>query len=327
MKRPMKIVATGVALPGTLLTHEQLDRDLGLPAGSSLKATGIRSRHISTDDTAARLAAKACNAALEKAGLLWDDVDCLIAASGTMDQALPYNAAMIHAELGLSGKRTTTFDVGASCMSFLAALDVSSALLLAGRFRRIMIVSADISTFTTDRSNFRENGIFGDGAAACLVETREDGSGVIVSDSITFSEGVEYCRIRSGGTRFHRRTPDSNADVLFEMMPRPLFALVARELPKFVERLLEKAGMTLQDIDLIVPHQASHAALKHIVKLLKLDAAKMVDISETHGNQVGASLPTALHHGLVEKRPPRGSKVLLLGSGAGVTIGGMILEY
>ena len=328
MVRRLRIVSTGAVVPGTLLTHDALDRELGLPEGSSLKATGVRSRHISTTETAAFLAARACTQALENAGLTWDDVDCLVAASATMDQALPYNAAMIHAELGLCDQRTTTFDIGASCMSFLTALDVCSSLLETGRFRRIMITSADVSTFTTDRSNFRENGIFGDGGAACLIESCGDGaSHIITSDSITFSEGVEYCRIRSGGTRYHRRTPDSNKDILFEMMPRPLFALIAKELPPFVDRLMEKAGVTMDEIDLVVPHQASQMAVSHIVKLLGIDPAKVVDISAIRGNQVGASLPTALHHGLSEIKPARGSKILLLGSGAGVTIGGMVLVY
>lgn len=325
--RAVRIVATGAAVPGKPVEAEELDRQLGLRVGTSFKQTGIRSRFLSTDETASQLAAVACREALERSGLAWDDVDCLVAASATMDQALPFNAAMIHAELGLEERRTTTFDIGASCLSFLAALDVCSVLVDAGRFRRVMIVSADISTFTTDRSALRTNGIFGDGAAACLIERSDGGSSILASDMITLSEGVAHCQIRAGGSRFHRRVPGSNGEALFEMKPRPLYALVARELPGFVERLLERAGVRMDEVDLVVPHQASHLALQHLRRSLGIDRERLVDISATHGNQVGASLPTALHHGLAQGKVARGSKILLLGSGAGVTIGGMLLIH
>ena len=111
------------------------------------------------------------------------------------------------------------------------------------------------------------------------------------------------------------------------MKPRPLYALVARELPGFVARLLGKAGVGMDEIDLVVPHQASHLGLQHLQRLLGIDRERMVNISATHGNQVGASLPTALHYGLSGGKVARGSKILLLGSGAGVTIGGMVLIY
>ncbi len=93
------------------------------------------------------------------------------------------------------------------------------------------------------------------------------------------------------------------------MKGRAVFALVARELPRFVEGLLAEAGVTMDEIDLVAPHQASHTALQHVVKLLGIDAAKMVNVYPTHGNQVGASLPTALHHGLDRHAVARGSKI------------------
>lgn len=328
VRRAVKIISTGVMVPASRLTAEDLDRQLGLKEGTSFKSTGIRSRFISTSETAASLAAHACRAALSAAGISWDEVDALVAASATMDQALPYNAAMIHAELGLKNHRTTTFDVGASCMSFIAALDVCSAMIEVGRFRRVMIVSSDVSTFTTDRSDLKVGGLFGDGAAACLIGKAEDGdaSAILATQSITLSEGVDHCHIRNGGSRFHRRDSAVSPGAFFEMTPKPLYGLVAKELPEFVERLLDDTGLKIRDIDLVVPHQASPLALKHTLRTLGIGADKMVNISTEFGNQVGASLPTALHHG-IQRGLPRGAKMLLLGSGAGVTIGGTVLVY
>jgi 3-oxoacyl-[acyl-carrier-protein] synthase-3 len=326
--RHIKILGTGVSVPARILTHDALDAQLGIPAGSSLKVTGIRSRHVCTTETATGMGAAAGRRALEASGLAWEDVDCIVATSATMDQALPYNAAMIHAELGIPGRRMT-FDIGSSCMSFLTGLDVASHLIAAGRFRNVMLVSADIASFSADFRKLKENGIFGDGAAACVLgrADAEESCEILASASITLSEGIGHCQIKACGSRFHRRTPGSNGNALFEMNGKAVFALVARELPGFVENLLGQAGVAMEEIDLVVPHQASHTALRHVVKLLNLDEAKLVDIYPTHGNQVGASLPTALHHGLKHHPVARGSKILLLGSGAGVTIGGMVLVY
>lgn len=325
----LRIIGTGIAAPRQEVSHEELDRRLGLPAGSTLRATGVRSRRLSTTETAAELAAEAARRAVSAAGLEWSEIDCLVSTSATMDQALPYNAAMIHAELGLPAQRTTTFDLGASCMSFLVALDVVSHLVQAGRFRYVVLVAADIAAFTADFSQLAENGIFGDGAAACVVRRSGPGedSRLLAAASVTLSEGIDFCRIRSGGSRFHRRVPGSNSEAAFEMNGKAVFALVARELPAFVADLLAQAGLQLADIDLVVPHQASHLALAHVRKRLRIDPARYVDIFAEHGNQVGASLPTALHHGLQRANVARGSKILLLGSGAGVTLGGAVLIY
>ncbi len=327
--RPVAILGSGVAVPDEVLTATQLDARLGLPSGESLRITGIRQRHVTVDENASQLAASACRAALANAQVSWDEVDCLVCASATMDQALPYNAAMVHAELGLSARRITTLDSGASCLSFLQAMDLMSLAIAAGRHETVLIVSSDIATFTTDPSNLRENGIFGDGAAAVVLRRTSEGesSAVIASRSMTLPEGVDFCRIRSGGSRFHRRGFPEHSEALFEMRGRALFALVGRHLPEFVSELLAEADVRREDLALLIPHQASRQALDHVAAMLGFDDGRMVDVFGEFGNQVGASLPTALHFALKRHGLKRGQKALLLGSGAGVSIGGIVFEY
>ena len=327
--RPISILGTGVAVPEKVLTAAALDEQLGLPAGESERVTGIRQRHITVNETASQLAARACHAALAAAGLAWAEVDCLVCASGTMDQALPYNAAMLHAELGQHPKRITTLDIGASCLSFLQAVDLMSFALCAGRFDTVLIASADITTFTTDRSNLRENGIFGDGAAAAVLRRTPESqsSRILASRSITLPEGVDFCRIRSGGSRWHRRGFPEHSEAVFEMKGRQLFALIGRHMPTFVDDLLAEAGVKRDDIALFIPHQASRQAMDHVAKMLGFDDGRMVDVFGEFGNQVGASLPTALHFAIQGRGLQRGQKALLLGSGAGVSLGGIVLEF
>jgi 3-oxoacyl-[acyl-carrier-protein] synthase-3 len=324
---PITIAGTGVAVPPAVLTAAELDQRLGLPHGESLRVTGIAKRHCSVNETAAQLAAEAVHAALNDAGKRWEEIDCLVCASATMDQALPYNAAMALAEMNTGPHRVAALDIGASCLSFLQALDLMSIAIASGRYQNVVIVSADISTFTTDYRNLRENGIFGDGAAAAVLCRSEGPSGIHAARCVTLPEGVAFCQIRSGGTRFHRRGLPEHSEALFEMRGRPLFALAARELPGFVEALLAEAGVNREELAMIIPHQASRQALDHVARMLGFDDGRMVDVFGEFGNQVGASLPTALHFAIHRHGLQRGQKVLLLGTGAGVSIGGIVLTY
>lgn len=327
--RPVAILGTSVAVPGKLLTAHEFDSQANLPAGESERITGIRQRHVTVHETASQLAVAACHAALADAQLTWDDVDCLVCASATMDQSLPYNAAMVYAETGRSAHHITTLDVGASCLSFLQALDLMSFAVAAGRHHTVLIVSSDIASFTVDHRNLRENGIFGDGAAAAILRATPAGrtSGILASRSLTLSEGVHFCQIRSGGSRFHRRGIPEHSEALFEMRGRQLFALVGRHLPRFVDELLEEAGVSKQDLALLIPHQASRQALDHVAAMLGFNDGRMVDVFGEFGNQVGASLPTALHFAIHRYGLQRGQKALILGTGAGVSIGGIVFEY
>ncbi|QPN64041.1 3-oxoacyl-[acyl-carrier-protein] synthase III C-terminal domain-containing protein [Synechococcus sp. CBW1004] len=323
----VRIAGTGVALPERVLTAAELDAELGLPTGEVLRVTGVAKRHTAVLETAAQLAAQAVGSALADAGMGWSELDCLVCASATMDQALPYNAAMVLAELKEFTHRVSTLDVGASCLSFLQALDLMSNAISTGRYANVVIVSADISTFTTTYTNLRENGIFGDGAAAVVLRRGDGTSRIHAVRSVTLPEGVEFCQIRSGGSRYHRRGCPEHSEALFEMRGRQLYALAARELPGFVETLLAEAGVKSSDLALMIPHQASRQALDHVAKLLGFDDGRMVDVFGEFGNQVGASLPTALHFGIHLYGLQRGQKALLLGTGAGVSIGGIVFTY
>ncbi|HBL26023.1 MAG TPA: 3-oxoacyl-ACP synthase, partial [Acidobacteria bacterium] len=170
-RRPLRILGTGSALPAEVLTSAELDRQLGLSPGTVEKRTGVRVRYVHRGN-AAVLGAEAAHRALAAAGLGLDDVDCLIAASGTPDQAMPSNSSLLHRELGL--RSIPAFDIGASCLGFLFALDTVACLIEAGRYRRVLIVSSDVASCGLDWSKLEASGIFGDGAAAAVVGPAED---------------------------------------------------------------------------------------------------------------------------------------------------------
>lgn len=330
-KRNIRIIGSGMALPAQETSAEELDKKLGLPSGSSFKKTGVRRRFLSVNETAAQLAAQACTAALADAGLQWSDIDCLVATSGTMDQALPYNAALIHAELKLTRQRTTTMDIGASCLSFLAGLDTMSYLVECGRYKNVMLVSSDLATFGVDWSRLTDCGIFGDGAAAVVIRRSLDteSSCILSSRSITLSAGVDHCQIPAGGSRFHPRRLKTPIEPLsiFQMEGKSAFKLIASEMEAFIDHLLDQAQLSLKQIVKVVPHQASQLAINHLSKRLGVHSERIIDIFKDYGNQVGASMPTALHLCRSGAQVQRGDAMLLVGSGAGLTLGGMVLVY
>ena len=330
-----------------------------------------------------------------------------------MDQAMPCNAALIHRELGLGASGIAAFDLNASCLGFLAAIDTLSWPLVAGRYRRVLIVAADIASCALDWADLGASAIFGDGAAAAVIgreaggdrdgdsgspgdggglrkgddlgsdlgnanagagtgfgargETDVAAPGILASAFATYSDGAHLCEIRAGGSRHHpsrcepfdasgagsgdatgdvsggvadggvlnarvvngaaRRPADYLTLAQFRMDGQAVFHLVARHLDEFVDALLGGAGLSRGDVTLVVPHQASHLGLRYLTRGLGFARERVVNIYADHGNQVAASLPSALHAAIRGGQLRRGDTALLLGSGAGVSLGGIVLRY
>ncbi|WP_019447846.1 beta-ketoacyl-ACP synthase III [Cupriavidus sp. BIS7] len=329
--RFVALLGTGHALPSQVVASTDLDRQLDRCIGTVERVSGVRRRHFATrEETAATLAAEAARRALDAARLSLADIDCLVAASGTQDQGMPCNAALVHRELGLSASAIPAFDINASCLSFVTALDTMAWPIVAGRYRRVLVVSADIASCGLDWSTLESSAIFGDGAAAAVLGPSIEGrSRLLAAELNTYSEGANLCRIPAGGSRYHPARIDQPFDGLaqFRMDGKGVFRLAAAHLPTFVERLLARAGVGRDQIDWVVPHQASQLAMKHIAKKIGFRRDKIVDIFAEHGNQVAASLPTALDVAIRDGRIQRGQRLLLLGTGAGLSLGGMVLEY
>ncbi len=327
--RAIRLLGTGAALPTEELTSEELDRRLGLFPGTVFKKTGVRRRFVE-NRSAAALGAEAARNALAAAGLDLAEIDCLIAASGTPDQAMPSNGALIHRELGLSDQGIPAFDIGASCLSFLVALDTAACLIDARRYRRILIVSSDVASCGLDWTRLEASGIFGDGAAAAVVGPTDTGNSALLASSFaTLSEGAHTCEIPGGGSRHHPGRIDGPylPLTLFRMDGKAVFRLAAERLPGFLDDLLAAAGLTFAEIPVIVPHQASLHALQYLRRRFGLHREQVIDIFAERGNQVGASLPSALHEAIASGRLRRGDPALLVGTGAGVQLGGMVIRY
>jgi 3-oxoacyl-[acyl-carrier-protein] synthase-3 len=322
---PLRLVATGMALPPHSVAADQLDDTLGLARGTTLRHSGIELRHLAAPgETQSDLGAAALTDALRRAQLEPGDIDLLIGACGVQEQALPGTACAIAAAAGLT-PGTPAFDLNASCLSFVTALHTAAALLAAGGYRRIAVVSADLPSRGVDWLDLHASTIFGDGAGAAIVEAGAPGQGIRGFRMATYPAGRRLCELRGGGTLRNPRNGDEPGDYLFRMDGRGLFRLAAQVLPGFLAALLARAGCSQSQLDLVVPHQASHLAMLHMAGLLDLPGERIMNIYGRHGNQVAASIPCALHLAVCAGRLPPGHTALLLGTAAGMSVGGMVL--
>lgn len=326
--RPLRILGTGISTPPQWLDSADLDARLGLAPGTVQARTGVAQRGHEPERNAAQVSAEAAMAALHASGIDASDIDAVICANASADQAMPCNAALLHRELGLT--RIPAFDVNASCIGFLMGLDLVASLLQGGRYRRVLLTSCDLASRALDPSDLDTFGLFGDGAAAAVLEAADDSDGpaLLSARFETWSQSAHACEIPGGGSRFAPMRYDGDyRDIsTFRMDGKRLYRAAAEQFDRFVGELLHDAGLELTDIDRVVPHQASQLGMQHIFKRIGVPRERVEDIFAAHGNQVSASLPTALHHALSSGRLARGDNALLIGTAAGVTLGGAVLR-
>lgn len=328
---PFAVIGTGEYKPSRLVSSEAFDVRFGRRGGWTERQVGVASRRfVDEGETSSYMGAQASQRALEAAGISLQQIDCIISASAVMEQPIPCLASQIQHALGLGESGIPAFDVNATCLSFIAAIDLIACAFMAGRYRRALIVSSEIASAGLDMNDVTTASLFGDGAAAVVVEARRGGTAALLASHIeTYGAGGVLCQLRSGGTRMspHRNLEAFLAGSYFEMNGKAIYRMVAERFPAFFERLLSKAGMQPDDITCVIPHQASGRALDHAVELLRLRADRVVRVLHDHGNQIAASLPVALHTAIVSRRIAPGDTALLLGSGAGLSLGGVLLRY
>ena len=325
----VKITGIGHYLPRNKVLSTELDAKLNLPAGSVQKKSGLISRHfVSPDETTSYMGAQAALKAVQEAHIQLTDIDAIISACGVCEQAIPCTAALIQKQLGLEKSGIACFDVNSTCLSFVSALDIASYLIEGNRYKRILIVSSDIASAGINWNDMETCTIFGDGAAACVLEKSNGSSRILAAHHETHSIGSEICKIEAGGTRLPAKNALLKAEqALFHMEGKKVFKLASKLLDSMVENILQKAKIKLDDINWVIPHQASLLAMHHVQKRLNIAPERFVSIYPNHGNQIAASIPTALCHLINTNQLKRGETVLLLGTGAGLAAGGIILEY
>lgn len=298
-------------------------------AGGKVSFGGETRYRLQPGETLLDLVETAARKALAEARMQIEDIDCIVCAMATPLQAIPCNGALVHERLA-KGMDIPAMDINTTCTSFLSALDIMSYMIEAGRYETVLILSGDTASAALNSNQKESYELFSDGASACvLVKAKpEEASGILYARQCTWSEGAHDTEIRGGGGLLpaFSMAVENREDYYFDMKGIQILRLCVKKLPGFLEDCLGEAGVSRQEIQVVVPHQASKA-LDIIMPRLGFQKGTYINRVPAYGNMVSASVPYALCEAIQEGRIQRGHLVLLIGTAAGLTVNFMLLRY
>jgi 3-oxoacyl-[acyl-carrier-protein] synthase-3 len=327
--RPFAEVASiGSAVPERVLSNHDLEQVLDTSDQWIVERTGIRERRIAAPgQSVAMLSRDASERAMERAGVGPEDLDAIVLATASPDRLLPSTACDLQALLGAT--HAAAFDVSAACPGYLFALTVAEGLIAAGPFRTVLVLGAEKLSTITDFQDRSTGILFGDGAGASIVRpTSGDGRGIL-STYIKSDGRLAPLLYRPGGGS---SDPISEKVVCqrshyMKMAGREVFKAAVLAMAEACDEALRRAGVTAEEVDLLVPHQANLRIIEATAKHAGMPMSKVMVNVDRYGNTSSASIPLALDQAVAEGRVKPGSIVLLVAFGAGFTWGSAVLRW
>lgn len=289
--------------------------------------TGIRERHIADDNTSsADMACEAAKQALDMAGLTHEDIDLVICGTVTPDYRLPSNACVLQEKMGFPN--AAAFDVVSACTGFINGLSIASSFISSGQHKRALVIGAEkLSSIT----NYKDRGtciLFGDAAGAVVLEPSENGHGVLSTHLRSDGSLRPWLWAKTGGSK-HPYTADFDYDGSDKIMMNgsDVFKVAVREMCNAAKKVIADAGLTTDDISLLVPHQANIRIIDAIAKRLHLDRDKVVINLEKYGNTSAASIPLALDEVNRAGRIKSGDNIVMVAFGGGLIWGASLVKW
>lgn len=306
-------------LPDGVLTNDQLSELFPVWSAEDIfKKTGIRERRVvAAGECASDLAFHAAERALQ--GRDRSAIDALIFCTQSPDYRLPASACLIHARLGLS-PHCSALDINQGCSGYIYGLSLAAGLIQSGQASQVLLLNADAYTSSLAPDDRATRAIFGDGAGATVLSA-ESLSRLSAFTFGTDGTGAEFLAMKGGGCR------EPQADPFIRMNGPEVFNFTLRAVPAVVAEILRKAGLSMEDIDLYVFHQANMFMLEHLRKKLGIPCHKLFTQLERCGNTTSASIPIALEAAISHEHIRPTHKVMLVGFGVGWSWGGCLLEW
>ncbi len=314
-----RIIGNGSYLPERVMSNAELEALVDTSDEWIRARTGIRQRHIARkDETTSEMCYHATRRALERAGMDADGIDLIIVATSTPDLIYPSTACLLQNELGLRNG-APAFDVQAVCSGFVYALSIADQYIRSGAMRRALVVGADMNSRILDWNDRTTCVLFGDGAGAVILE-RSDSPGIY--KTLLHADGSyrDCLQVPSGVSR-------PTDDPFIRMRGNEVFKFAVQAMDEIVQETLVDTGLTKQDIDWLVPHQANQRIITATVKKLDLSMDQVILTVGEHGNTSAASIPLALDTGILDGRIKHGDVILMEAVGGGFTWGSALLRY
>ncbi|HMP28300.1 MAG TPA: ketoacyl-ACP synthase III [Saprospiraceae bacterium] len=321
----IKILSIEKYLPEKRVSSEALDQTVRGSIGRIEKNTGVQYRHhASSNETVVEMGARALTRALYSAHLNPEDLDLLIYAGGSFDYPIPHNSVLIKSKIADDSVKFYCFDVDSTCLSFLNALDIANLYLNAKRYKR-----SELSSTALTPNDEHVFGLFGDAAVALILESNEE-SGCTFSyvGFVNYPSGAFYAHIPIGGAVNRGvKALSSDEGYYFKMNGKSLIKLTIEHLDAFIDEIEQGVNLKITEFDHVITHQTSKFGNTYFKNKYLIDPSKVVETLAQYGNCVAASIPLGLEKLLNSGTNITDKKVLLLGSGAGLSLGAIALDF
>jgi 3-oxoacyl-[acyl-carrier-protein] synthase-3 len=317
---PISITGLGSKVPDRVVSNDELAQYVETSNEWILERTGIRERRMAAKEEAlSDVALPACIDALKQAGLDGKDVDLLIVATVTPDMAFPSTGAILADRLGATD--AAAYDLSAGCTGFMYALAQAYGMLAGGLAKRALVVGGDLLSRILDWEDRSTLVLFGDGAGAVVLEATPE-AGFLGFELGADGAGGENLWLPGSGSRIF-----DEADRHVKMNGREVFKFATRILVQSAEDLLEQCGLSIEDVDVYVPHQANMRIIDHATRKLGVPSDRVVINVDRFGNTSSGSIPLALADAAADGRLKPGKLVLMTGMGAGLTWGSALIRW
>ncbi|HNW83698.1 MAG TPA: beta-ketoacyl-ACP synthase III [bacterium] len=321
------IIGTGSNLPEKVMTNFDLEKIVDTSDEWIRTRTGISERRIADEFTATSdIASVAAKSALENAGLTADQIDLILVATVTPDMAFPSTACFVQKNIG--AMNATAFDLGAGCSGFIYGLSVANSFISSGIYKNVLVIGAETLSKVINWEDRNTCVLFGDGAGAAVVSRVEENSGIL---SIQLGANGNHAGLitePAGGSRtpVTHEVLDKKLNTI-HMEGSEVFKLAIRTMGAVSEDVIKESGLTVNDLSLVIPHQANQRIIDGIFKRLNVPKEKSHLNLEKYGNTSAASIPIALDEASRQGKLKKGDNLLMVAFGSGLTWGAAIIKW
>lgn len=322
-----QIIGTGSATPRRVLTNFDLEKIVETSDEWIIERTGIKERRIADDGTAASdLSLEASQKAMEEAKIKADEIDLILVGTVTPDFLLPSTACIL--QDGLGAKNAAVLDIVAACSGFIYGLSVAQAYILSGRYKTVLVIGVEILSKITDWTDRDTCVLFGDGAGAAVVQATNSDKGIVATYLSGDGSLANLLHIPVGGSRTPL-TPENihQRSHFIQMKGSEVFKSAVRSMGDAAQKVMDMIGISQQDVDLLIPHQANIRIIEATARRIKLPMDKVYVNIDRYGNTSAASVPIALDEARKNGKIKDGSKVVLVAFGGGFTWGSALITF
>lgn len=319
-----RITGVGSHVPDKIVTNDDLAKTVDTSDEWIKTRTGIEQRRVTDDRTSTSdLAIKAAQKAIKMSGIDPKKIDVVVVGTCSPDTLFPSVSCIVQNAVG--AVNASALDVSAACSGFNYALSVASNFISLGTYKTALVIGADTLTKYLNWQDRNTCVLFGDGAGAVVLEQTEKGGGILANYLYADGTGKEFLVMPGGGSRNIR--PKDETERCISMNGKEVFKFAVKALENSLVNVANLAGVKLEDIDLVIPHQANVRIIDHVVKKLGIPKEKFFVNLQKYGNTSSASIPIALDEAWRGGKIKKGDIIAIIGFGAGLTSGANILKW